>query len=36
MADALLIVGILPAITWVTWLALTQAHAPVFNLFNEL
>src|SRR5205823_1530791 len=36
MVEALLIIGILLAIGWVTWLALTQAYSPVFNLFNKL
>jgi len=36
MVEALLIIGVLLAIAWVTWLALTQAYSPVFNLFNRL
>ena len=36
MVEALLIIGILLAIGWVTWLALTQAYSLVFNLFNKL
>src|SRR5207302_8986381 len=35
MVEALLIIGILLAIAWVTWQALTQAYSPVFNLFNK-
>jgi TRAP-type C4-dicarboxylate transport system permease small subunit len=35
MVEALLIIGILLAIAWVTWQALTQAYSPVFNLFNR-
>ncbi len=31
MVEALLIIGILLAIGWVTWLALTQAYSPVFK-----
>ena len=36
LAEALLIIGILIAIAWLTWLALTQAYSPIFNLFNRL
>jgi len=35
MVEALLIIGILLAIAWVTLQALTQAYSPVFNLFNK-
>lgn len=36
MVEALLIIGILIAIAWLTWLALTQNYSPLFNLFNRL
>ena len=36
MVEALLSIGIVLAIGWVTWLALTLAYSPVFNLFNKL
>ena len=35
MVEALLIIGILLAIGWVTWQALTQAYSPVFNIFSR-
>ena len=34
-ANPFMIIGILLAIAWVTWQALTQAYSPVFNLFNK-
>lgn len=36
MVEALLIIGILIAIGLLTWLAVTQAYSPIFNLFNRL
>ena len=36
MVEALLIIGILIAIAWLTWLAVTQAYSPLFDLFNRL
>ena len=35
MVEAVLIIGILLAIAWVTWQALTQAYSPVFNIFSR-
>jgi TRAP-type C4-dicarboxylate transport system permease small subunit len=35
MVEAVLIIGILLAIAWLTWQALTQAYSPVFNLLNK-
>jgi TRAP-type C4-dicarboxylate transport system permease small subunit len=35
MVESLLIVGILLAIAWLSWQALSQAYGPVFNLMNR-
>ncbi|MDQ6884255.1 MAG: hypothetical protein M3077_08495 [Candidatus Dormibacteraeota bacterium] len=35
MAEAVLIIGILLGIAWLTWQAFTQAYTPVFNLLNR-
>jgi TRAP-type C4-dicarboxylate transport system permease small subunit len=35
LVEAVLIIGILLAIAWVTWQALSQAYSPVFNLFHK-
>ena len=35
MVEAVLIIGILLAIAWLSWQALTTAYSPVFNLLNK-
>ncbi len=35
MVESLLIIGILLAIAWLSWLAVSQAYGPVFNLINR-
>lgn len=35
MVEAVLIIGILLAIAWLTWQAFTQAYSPVFNILNK-
>lgn len=35
MVEAVLIIGILLAIAWLTWQAITQAYTPVFNILNK-
>jgi hypothetical protein len=35
MVEGLLIIGILLAIAWLSWQALTQAYGPVVNLINR-
>jgi TRAP-type C4-dicarboxylate transport system permease small subunit len=35
MVEAVLIIGILLAIAWLTWQAFNQAYTPVFNILNK-
>ena len=35
MVEAVLIIGILLAIAWLAWQALTQAYGPVFNILGK-
>ncbi len=35
MVEAVLIIGILLAIAWLSWQAFMQAYTPVFNIFNK-
>ena len=35
MVEAVLIIGILLAIAWLTWQALNQAYSPVVNILSK-
>jgi hypothetical protein len=35
LVEAVLIIGILLAIAWLTWQAFNQAYTPVFNILNK-